>query len=288
MQLRCGSKAFRNQISISLQPAVRSQAVSRHTQMRSEQTYQRADTPCFYGLKAGHDRKIDPVTLKASDFIASDEAWTPCARARNCKLRPLIVVAILFAAFSMGWLAGTDTFSFPGLRGQVPSAQLEIAEVAARIIEVESNGDANLKNKHSTAMGLGQFLDETWLEMIRANRPDLSSGRSRDEILQLRNHPTIAREIIARFAERNAKILKRRGMPVTPGTLYLAHFAGPAGAVAILSALENADAALVMASADATGRSTRERLIKANPFLARFTVADLRSWADRKMRVPDL
>ena len=253
MQLRCGSKAFRNQISISLQPAVRSQAVSRHTQMRSEPTYQRADKPCFYGLKAGHDRKIDPVTLKASDFIASDEAWTPCARARKCKLRPLIVVAILFAAFSMGWLAGTDTFSFPGLRGQVPSAQLEIAEVAARIIEVESNGDANLKNKHSTAMGLGQFLDETWLEMIRANRPDLSSGRSRDEILQLRNHPTIAREIIARFAERNAKILKRRGMPVTPGTLYLAHFAGPAGAVAILSA------------ANATGRSTRERLIKGVP-----------------------
>jgi hypothetical protein len=73
----------------------------------------------------------------------------------------------------------------------------------------------------------------------------------------------------------------KRGLPVTPGTLYLAHFAGAAGAIAILSALEEADAASIMASADATGRTKRERLVKANPF----TVADLKSWADRKMRI---
>jgi hypothetical protein len=66
-------------------------------------------------------------------------------------------------------------------------------------------------------------------------------------------------------------------------TLYLAHFAGGGGAVAILLALENADAASVMASADTTGRTNREKLIKANPFLERFTVADLKNWAHRKM-----
>jgi hypothetical protein len=48
------------------------------------------------------------------------------------------------------------------------------------------------------------------------------------------------------------------------------------------------DAALVMASADATGRTKREKIIKANPFLEGFTIADLRNWADRKMRVPRL
>jgi len=68
----------------------------------------------------------------------------------------------------------------------------------------------------------------------------------------------------------------------------LAHFAGGAGAVAILSAMENADAALIMATADATGRTKREALVKANPFLERFTVADLRNWADRKMRASGL
>jgi hypothetical protein len=124
--------------------------------------------------------------------------------------------------------------------------------------------------------------------MIRAHRPDLAKGRSQAEILELRRDAKIAREITARFTERNAEMLRKRGLPVTAGTLYLAHFAGGAGAVAILSAIENADAALVMATADTTGRTKREKIIKANPFLERFTVADLRSWADRKMQVPGL
>jgi hypothetical protein len=96
----------------------------------------------------------------------------------------------------------------------------------------------------------------------------------------------LAGQITARFTQRNVQMLRKRGLPVTPGTLYLAHFAGGAGAVAILSAMENADAALVMATADATGRTNREKIVKANPFLERFTVADLRNWADRKMRIP--
>jgi hypothetical protein len=73
-------------------------------------------------------------------------------------------------------------------------------------------------------------------------------------------------------------------LPLTPGTLYLAHFAGGAGAVAILSAAEDADAALIMANADTSSRARREKIVKANPFLERFTVADLRNWADRKMQ----
>src|SRR5262249_20692053 len=96
----------------------------------------------------------------------------------------------------------------------------------------------------------------------------------------------IAREITARVTGRNAEILRKQGLPVTPGTLYLAHCAGGAGAVAILSAMESADAAVVMATADATGRTRRDNTIRVNPFLERCTVADLRNWADRKMQVP--
>ena len=75
----------------------------------------------------------------------------------------------------------------------------------------------------------------------------------------------------------------QRGLPITPGSLYLAYFAGSAGAVALLSGAENADAASVMAAADATARATREKLINANPFLKGLTVGDIRRWADRKM-----
>ena len=41
-----------------------------------------------------------------------------------------------------------------------------------------------------------------------------------------------------------------------------------------------------MASADVTGRTKREKMVKANPFLEHFTVADLKYWADRKMTEP--
>jgi hypothetical protein len=203
-------------------------------------------------------------------------------------LRPLLTMGMLLTTFGLGWLGGSDSYWLPDVGREEATIGAAIDAVVERIISVESAGDPNAKNKRSSATGLGQFLDETWLDMIRAHRPDLARGRSQDEILELRRDAKVAREITARFTERNAGMLRKRGLPVTPGTLYLAHFAGGAGAVAILSALENADAAFVMASADATSRTKREKIVKANPFLERFTIADLKSWADRKMRVPGL
>jgi hypothetical protein len=121
--------------------------------------------------------------------------------------------------------------------------------------------------------------------LIRAHRPDLALHSEKDA-LELRRDPKLAREMTMRLAERNAALLRARGLPVTRGTLYLSHFAGGAGAVALLASLDNADAAAIMASADATGRTTRDKIVTANPFLQRFTVADLKSWADRKMHIP--
>jgi hypothetical protein len=140
---------------------------------------------------------------------------------------------------------------------------------------------------HAPARRAGQFLDQTWLWLIRVHRPELARGSER-EALELRRDPTLAREITLRLAEHNASLLHARGLPVTPGTLYLSHFAGGAGAVALLAAPDTADAAAIMASADATGRTTRAKIVNANPFLQRFTVTDLKSWADRRMHNPGL
>jgi len=220
-----------------------------------------------------------------------DGRLLPNGPLRRWGIRPRLMIGMLLTGLSLGWLGGFNSqwlleviYKF---RGAESAGAATIDTVVQRIIKVESNGDPNLKNKRSTAVGLGQFLNETWLDLIRTHRPDLARERSEDEILELRGDANIAREITVRFAEQNAGMLRKRSLPVTPGTLYLAHFAGGGGAVAILSALENADAASVMASADATGRTNREKLIKANPFLERFTVADLKNWAHRKMAVPD-
>jgi len=205
----------------------------------------------------------------------------------GCGWRGLhFAVGAYFAIFACGWLAALSAYWVFHHRSERLTDTIVFDTMVERIIEVESGGDANAKNKRTSATGLGQFLNETWLDLIRAYRPDLIRGRSTAEILELRRDPKLNREITIRFVERNAAMLKRRGLPVTPGTIYLAHFAGGGGAVAILSAPQNADAALVMASADITGRTKRENIIKANPFLDRFTAADLKIWADRKMRRP--
>jgi hypothetical protein len=161
---------------------------------------------------------------------------------------------------------------------------IDVKALVERIIKVESTGIANKMNKLSSATGAGQFLDETWLEAARKHRRDLIKGRSDNELLKLRRDAELTREIITRLVEQYAGTLQKRGLPLTPGSLYLAYFAGPAGAVALLSAAEHADATSLMAAADATGRTTRQKLVRANPFLELLTVGDLKNWADHRMR----
>ncbi|PWB65510.1 MAG: hypothetical protein C3F17_03945, partial [Bradyrhizobiaceae bacterium] len=164
---------------------------------------------------------------------------------------------------------------------------IELADAVERIVMAESRSDPNARNRRSSATGAGQFLDQTWLALIRAHRADLLR-RGEKEALELRRDPALAREMTARFLERNAAMLRRQCLPVTLGAVYLAHFAGGAGAVALLSAPADADAASTMAKADATGRMTRERIVKANPFLEGLTVADLKARLDRKLRGPEI
>ena len=84
--------------------------------------------------------------------------------------------------------------------------------VVERIVAVESSGDANAKNPRSTATGAAQFIEATWLELIRKHRADLRH-RPEAEILDLRRDPKLSRELTARFIERNARVLRRYGTP---------------------------------------------------------------------------
>jgi hypothetical protein len=169
----------------------------------------------------------------------------------------VLVTGVLVAALGIGWAIGSSSYRAPDLKGGEPTGKAAVNSAIERIVIAESNGDRNAKNKRSSAAGLRQFLNETWLDLIRAHRPDLAA-RSEREKLELRQDPELARQMTARFAEQNAVTLKARSLAVTPGTLYLSHFAGSAGAVAILSAPDNVHAVSIMAVADATGRTTRE------------------------------
>jgi murein DD-endopeptidase MepM/ murein hydrolase activator NlpD len=143
-----------------------------------------------------------------------------------------------------------------------------------RIIRVESGGSATAKNPLSSATGLGQFIDSTWIRMINTYRPDLARSLSRAEVLALRFDATISREMVRRLAQEGEAYLRARGHEITAGRLYLCHFLGMQGASTVLSAGEDQELAVVL------GQS----VISANPFLTGKTVSYVKSWAEAKMR----
>jgi len=107
----------------------------------------------------------------------------------------------------------------------------------------------------SSALGLFQFIDTTWLAIVKEDGPSFglqaqanqiektADGQYfvrdpmvRAQILKLRENPEIASTMAAAFSKRNAnEIQSVLGRQPTSGELYIAHFLGANGAKRFLS-----------------------------------------------------
>jgi murein DD-endopeptidase MepM/ murein hydrolase activator NlpD len=147
-----------------------------------------------------------------------------------------------------------------------------------RIIHIESANNCKARNPLSTAVGLGQFIESTWMTTVRLHRPDLLQGRSRSQVLDLRLNCELSKAMTTAFTRDNAAVLRSRGHPITPGNLYLAHFLGVGGAVKALSAGSGRQVAEVFGG----------KMVNANPFMRGKNISYLVNWAAKKMsgRVP--
>ena len=223
------------------------------------------------------------VSLRApfkDDALASVQKKTH----HNRRLSITPIALLLMFAIGFGIRLQFREINLPDISNQ---AGASIKALVDRIVMSELQGNVDARNKYSSATGLGQFVDATWMELIKKHRPELAANLSEREILDLRKNPELSRDMTARYVQQNTSFLVKKGLPVTPGSLYLAHFAGPGGAAAILSAPEDVDAATVIANVDGPSR-TREKILNGNPFMKRFTVKELKNWADLKMQGIDL
>lgn len=145
-------------------------------------------------------------------------------------------------------------------------------ETLNRIMAIESRGKLKAKAPTSSAFGPFQFLNGTWLQVVKQHRPDLLHGRTQTQVLALRSDPTIGIELGARFTEDNARGL---GDGFTDGDLYLAHFLGLGAARKFFRAAGNASSA-ALAGPEA---------VRANKsiFAKNKTAAALRAWAQHSM-----
>ena len=171
-----------------------------------------------------------------------------------------------------------------GLAGRVSSAiQLASARTGVDFsylfnqARIESGLNPNARARTSSATGLFQFIDQTWLATVHEHGAEHglgwaagaiqrgSNGRyhvadpaMRRAILDLRRQPEAASAMAAEFASDNRAYLERRlGRTAEPVDLYLAHFLGAGGASRFLAAHDanpNASAAAVMPSAARANR----------------------------------
>jgi hypothetical protein len=144
--------------------------------------------------------------------------------------------------------------------------------------KVESNLDPNLTVLTSTAAGLFQFIDQTWLGVMKtAGRAfgfgryadaitQTSSGRYvvedaglREEMMKLRKDPAANAVMGGVVTQQNAAVLANRiGRKPTEGELYVAHFFGPYAAARVIELAgsnPNADAAAMFPEAARANRS---------------------------------
>ena len=104
----------------------------------------------------------------------------------------------------------------------------------------ESSFNPAIKAKTSSATGLYQFIDSTWLQMVDRYGEQYGldvQGKTRDEILEMRKDPEAASFMAAAFATENEQTLNENwGGKVGDTELYFAHFLGAGGASSFLKA----------------------------------------------------
>ena len=144
--------------------------------------------------------------------------------------------------------------------------------------KMESNFNPKAAASTSSARGLYQFIDQTWLGTVKEAGAQLGYGKyadainkspsgsyfvsdpaARSAIMKLRDDPAAASSMAAVLTQSNSfRLTGKIGRRPTDGELYMAHFMGVGGAARLISNAEdnpNASAARLFPNAAAANRS---------------------------------
>lgn len=91
---------------------------------------------------------------------------------------------------------------------------------------LESGGRADAKSPTSSATGIDQFTEGTWLGMVSKEKPDWAKGLTKEQVLELRKDPQKSSEMVAALDRDSTNALRKAGAPVNHFTLYAMHHFG--------------------------------------------------------------
>ncbi|MEM7774165.1 MAG: hypothetical protein AAF732_01045 [Pseudomonadota bacterium] len=163
--------------------------------------------------------------------------------------------------------------SSPG-QSSASGSKMTMATFLDRLMMAESGGRDNARNPRSSASGPYQFIESTFLSLVRRHFPEKVAELSRQAQLALRFDRAFSRKVAEIYTRENASVLASRGHKPTFPNLRLAYLLGAEGASRILALDPKTPIAPVL------GR----RVIIANPFMARLTAGDLIARAARDIQ----
>jgi hypothetical protein len=110
----------------------------------------------------------------------------------------------------------------------------------------ESGLNPGAKAGSSSATGLFQFTEATWMQMVDryGGKHGVPAGGNREAVLALRNDPDLSAKMAAELTQENARHLEGRlGRAPNASELYAAHFLGAGGAAKLIEAAQSGSAA---------------------------------------------
>jgi hypothetical protein len=145
------------------------------------------------------------------------------------------------------------------IRQAARATQIDFGLLMAQA-QQESGFQTDAKASGSSATGLFQFIDATWLGLVQrfgaqygagdlarqitvdgSGRPAVADPATRQRILDLRKDPRLSSALAGEYARQNKRELELAlGRPAANADLYMAHFLGASGAMAFLKAAATA------------------------------------------------
>lgn len=197
--------------------------------------------------------------------------------------------AVLLTVLAAPAQSNSDAAQAPDRTAEKPASEPETSSLAKpdatddkpitidqfldRLMIAESGGRDHARNPRSTALGPYQFIASTWLHVIRGHFPDLMAEKSLVEILSLRTDRVLARKAATAYTRELAAALRDEGLADTFVHLRLAYLLGPSGCIPLLKAKPETPVTQLVS----------RPALRANPFLARLTVAELKDRAKREL-----
>ena len=151
--------------------------------------------------------------------------------------------------------------------------QMTMAIFLDRLMMAESAGNDQAKNPRSTAVGPFQFIESTFLDVVRRNFADEVAKLTDEKVLALRTDRAFSRRVAEVFSRENGAQLAAAGHKPTFVNLRLAFLLGPAGAIRVLEAKPESKLVAVLPA----------NVIRANPFMAKLTALGLIERAARDL-----